>query len=148
MHYFISVFKVVYTAVSYSPCGRYICAGTMTGDTTIWDLQNDCQIKGSKKDPDNQCITSIQWHPIEGTGELAYMDNAGQFGYLYDIFDNEKSTSEYDGEAQSEINKDDIDFGDCMPNTLQYSNKYVTFKMYYFVHLQWFLRMIALMQKM
>lgn len=100
-----------YTVINYSPCGRYLAAGTMTGDTIFWDLQNNRQIDGAKKDPDNQCITSIQWHPTEGTGEIAYMDNAGQFGYAFDIFDHENNVLERGENAEEE---DDVDFGDCM----------------------------------
>lgn len=90
-----------------------MAAGGIDGETPIWDIDGNRLIKGARKDPDSQCITAVQWNPIEGKGELAYMDNSGQFGVITDIFDNANDPLERDGDLQEDANGD-VDFGDCM----------------------------------
>lgn len=107
---------------SYSPSGRYLAAGSHNGDTTIWDIEGNRLISGAKKDNDSQCITAIQWHPNEGTGELAYMDSAGQFGVVNDIFDSNNDIERYHDLAEEA--DAEVDFGDCK---FQFLSKHIWF---------------------
>lgn len=67
-------------------------------------------IKEETKEREAQCIASIQWNPLNN-GEIAYMDNTGQFGIITDIFDSDNNILERDVEAD-EGAEADIDFGD------------------------------------
>lgn len=68
-----------YTVCRYSRCGRYIAAGTVSGDISIWEVRSGNVIKVDAKDNDAQSITAIDWNPAI-SGELAYTDNTGQLG--------------------------------------------------------------------
>lgn len=68
-----------YTVCRYSRCGRYLAAGTGSGDISIWDVRSGNVIKVDAKGNDSQSITAIDWNPAI-VGELAYTDNTGQLG--------------------------------------------------------------------
>lgn len=70
----------VYTVCRYSKCGRYLAAGTASGDISIWIARTETVLKVHEKDTnDAQGITAIDWNPAIN-GELAYTDNTGQLG--------------------------------------------------------------------
>lgn len=102
--------SVEYTTCCYSPCGKYIAAGGTKGEISVWDVEGGRIIKEEKKDNDAQSITAIIWNPLNN-GELAYMDNTGQFGLVTDIFDIDNNILERDEELDGEVDND-VDFGD------------------------------------
>lgn len=84
-----------YTVCRYSRCGRYIAAGTMSGDISIWDARSGNVIKVDAKGNDAQSITAIDWNPAT-VGELAYTDNTGQLGTVTECNNAERERIEDD----------------------------------------------------
>lgn len=74
----------------YSRCGRYLAAGTISGDICIWEARSGNVIKVDAKDNDAQSITAIDWNPTIA-GELAYTDNTGQLGTVTDCTSAERA---------------------------------------------------------
>lgn len=106
--------KSNYSVCAFSPCGGYIAAGGTNGEIVVWNIATNTVIGEEKENSsDAQCITSLCWNPSDN-GELAYIDNTGQFGLVLNI--TEDSTEDIFDRREEEdamINgDDDIDFGD------------------------------------
>lgn len=99
-----------------------MAAGGVNGEISIWDIDGNRLIKDEKRDNDAQCITAIQWNPLNN-GELAYMDNTGQFGLVTDIFDSDNNVLERDNDQIDEV-EGDVDFGGRKLNLQQSTTIY------------------------
>lgn len=118
--------SIDYTTCCYSPCGKYIAAGGPNGEISVWDIENNRLIKEENKGSDAQSITSIQWNPLNN-GEIAYMDNTGQFGLITNIFDDDNNILDRD-ELIVEVDND-MDFDGSKYRHLQFKdflNDYLT----------------------
>lgn len=99
-----------YSICSYSPCGKYIAAGTVSGDISIWNARNGDKIRGDTKGNDCQAITMLEWNPMNN-GEMVYTENSGQLGIVGDCFDMaEQTANDFIDDQCSETG--DVDFGD------------------------------------
>lgn len=72
-----------YSICAFSPCGKYIAAGSITGEISIWIVETENVISGEISG-ESQRITSICWNP-RIYNELAYCDSAGQLGTIINI---------------------------------------------------------------
>lgn len=102
--------KSNYSVCSYSKCGKYIAAGSESGEFSVWDIDaNKIIDEENFGDNEAQCITAIDWNPTNN-GEFAYTDNTGQFGLIENISDSYDNIVEREeiGDGMDE----DIDFGD------------------------------------
>lgn len=101
---------------SFSPCGKYIAAGTLTAEFSVWEVRSGDVIKGETKASDAQKITAIQWNP-SNNGEFAYTDNTGQLGTIIDCYNADEDILE-NGIDESDSVQNDVDFGDSKCNEI------------------------------
>lgn len=74
-----------YSVCAYSHCGKYLAAGTVTGEISIWNVRSGEIVRGETKGTDPNGITAIAWNP-SGNGEFVYADNSGQLGTVNDCW--------------------------------------------------------------
>lgn len=99
-----------YTVCSYSPCGKYIAAGTISGEISVWEVRSGDVIKGETKGAESQKITAIEWNP-SNNGEFAYVDKTGQLGTIIDCYNVDENNLENGIDEDGSVTND-VDFGD------------------------------------
>ena len=97
-----------YTVCSFSHCGKYLAAGTVSGDISIWEVKSGEPMKGEVLTTDATNITAIEWNPLNN-GELAYADNTGQLGTIMDCYDGDELDNDI-GHIEDEENDDRVNF--------------------------------------
>lgn len=73
-----------YVTCQFSCCGKYIAAGTMLGEMSIWNVQTQNTLSGDTKGIENHQISSISWNPLNN-GEIVFCDMTGQLGLIDNI---------------------------------------------------------------
>lgn len=85
-----------YSTCSFSLCGKYLAAGSATGEISIWNVADKMAIKGQYLGEDTHPITSLAWNP-KNNGELAFCDKDGQLSTIV-----VKSREEKDEETEAD----------------------------------------------
>lgn len=67
-----------YSVCSFSPCDKFMGAGSLEGEISVWNVAEKSKLKGQYAGEDKHSITSISWNPKKSQGELAFCDNDGQ----------------------------------------------------------------------
>lgn len=98
-----------YSVCAYSHCGKYLAAGTVAGELSIWNVRSGEIVKGETRGTDPYAITAIVWNP-SGNGELAYADSSGQLGTATDCWIDDDGENELFKEAGSETTSE-VNFG-------------------------------------
>ncbi|KAM4744117.1 WD repeat and HMG-box DNA-binding protein 1 [Anableps anableps] len=65
--------------VAWSPCGRFLAAGTVGGLLTIWDVNSKLCVERQKHEK-GFTVCSLAWHP--SGSQIAYTDTEGCLGLL------------------------------------------------------------------
>ncbi|KAJ6644470.1 WD repeat and HMG-box DNA-binding protein 1 [Pseudolycoriella hygida] len=99
-----------YTVCSFSPCGKYIAAGTQTAEISVWEVRSGDVIKGETKASEAHRITALDWNPANN-GEFAYTDNTGQLGTIIDCYNIDENILEIGIDENGSVDND-VDFGD------------------------------------
>ena len=66
-----------YSVCSFSRCGKFIAAGSLTGEISVWNVSDKLKLKGECSGEDNHPITTLAWNP-KNNGEFAFCDADGQ----------------------------------------------------------------------
>lgn len=70
-----------YSVCMFSPCGKFICAGSTTGEISVWDFNTLESLKGPTKGDNSDMITSIDWCSSSGD-QIVFADKAGQIACI------------------------------------------------------------------
>ncbi|XP_055701937.1 WD repeat and HMG-box DNA-binding protein 1 [Phlebotomus papatasi] len=70
-----------YSVCMFSPCGKFICAGSTTGEISVWDFNTLESVKGPTKGDNSDMITSIDWCSSSGD-QIVFADKAGQIACI------------------------------------------------------------------
>lgn len=70
-----------YSVASFSFCGKFIAAGTVRGELSVWNTIDKSRLKGEYKGEDIHGITSLAWNP-NNDGQAAFCDADGQLSSL------------------------------------------------------------------
>ncbi|NXL01314.1 WDHD1 protein, partial [Mesembrinibis cayennensis] len=104
--------------VAWSPCGRYLAAGSVDGSMVVWNVETQECIERMKHEK-NYSICGLAWHPKYR--QIAYTDTEGNLGLLENIGDGKKSNDKvastvtkdyndlFDGEDDDYLNGDMIE---------------------------------------
>ncbi|MFT7801778.1 WD repeat and HMG-box DNA-binding protein 1 [Arapaima gigas] len=65
--------------VAWSPCGKFLAAGTIGGFLTVWDVDTKQCVERQKHEK-GYTVCGISWHP--SGGQIAYTDTEGCLGLL------------------------------------------------------------------
>ncbi|KAM6942961.1 WD repeat and HMG-box DNA-binding protein 1 [Xenentodon cancila] len=65
--------------VAWSPCGRYLAAGSVGGSLTVWDVNSKLCVERQKHEK-GFTVSSLAWHP--SGRQIAYTDTEGCLGLL------------------------------------------------------------------
>lgn len=104
---------------SFSPCGKYIAAGTLTAEISVWEVRSGDVIKGETKASEAHKITSIEWNPANN-GEFAYADKSGQLGTIIDCYNVDENILENGIDENGSVNND-VDFGDSKLKAIKWT---------------------------
>lgn len=66
-----------YSVSSFSYCGKFVAAGTVRGEMSVWNTIDKSKLKGEYKGEDIHGITSLAWNP-NNDGQAAFCDADGQ----------------------------------------------------------------------
>ncbi|XP_076978695.1 WD repeat and HMG-box DNA-binding protein 1 isoform X2 [Tamandua tetradactyla] len=107
------------SVVTWSPCGRYLAAGSVNGLIVVWNVETkDCmeRVKHEK----GYAICGLAWHPT--CGQIAYTDAEGNLGLLENVCDpsGEKSNNKVSRRMEKDYN--DLFEGDDMSNAGDFLN--------------------------
>lgn len=106
-----AISDVTFTVCRYSPCGKYLAAGTDRGDICVWHVRSVEAVEViSKEDSQAQSITAIVWNP-SNSDELAYTDNTGQLGTVTEDGTNGRDDDDLD-EVADERHEDMFEGGE------------------------------------
>lgn len=113
-----------YTTCEFSLCGKFVAAGTLSGEISVWDVVKKTAIDGDTKGEFMDGICSISWNPANN-GEFVYCDQGGQLGLVENCYSRTVATEDRNGhksmangnhELLNEIDElygvDDIQFED------------------------------------
>ncbi|NWU96730.1 WDHD1 protein, partial [Upupa epops] len=92
--------------VAWSPCGKYLAAGSMNGSIVVWNMETGECIERMKHEK-NYSVCGLAWHPKYK--QIAYTDTEGNLGLLENIGDEKKTN---DKAAASAVTKDYNDLFD------------------------------------
>uniref|UniRef100_A0A671LXF0 WD repeat and HMG-box DNA-binding protein 1 n=1 Tax=Sinocyclocheilus anshuiensis TaxID=1608454 RepID=A0A671LXF0_9TELE len=80
----------VVNVVVWSPCGKFLAAGTVGGNLLIWDVEAKLCIERQKHEK-GFTVCGMAWHP--SGGRIAYTDTEGCLGLLEGVFSSSPSSS-------------------------------------------------------
>lgn len=66
-----------YSVCRFSHCGKFIAAGSSSGEISVWNTADKSQLKGECSSEDTHTITALAWNP-NNNGEFAFCDADGQ----------------------------------------------------------------------
>ncbi|KAM5235466.1 WD repeat and HMG-box DNA-binding protein 1 [Ctenodactylus gundi] len=102
-----SVISQTLNIVTWSPCGRYLAAGSINGLIVVWNVETrDCmeRVKHGK----GFTVCGLAWHPT--CGRIAYTDAEGNLGLLENVCD--PSGKMPDSKVSDRVEKDYNDLFD------------------------------------
>nr|XP_039324585.1 LOW QUALITY PROTEIN: WD repeat and HMG-box DNA-binding protein 1 [Saimiri boliviensis boliviensis] len=105
--------------VTWSPCGRYLAAGSINGLIIVWNVETkDCleRVKHEK----GYTICGLAWHPA--CGQICYTDAEGNLGLLENVCDPSGKTSSSKVSSRVEKNYNDLFDGDDTSNAGDFLN--------------------------
>ncbi|XP_064221955.1 WD repeat and HMG-box DNA-binding protein 1 isoform X3 [Aotus nancymaae] len=105
--------------VTWSPCGRYLAAGSINGLIIVWNVETkDCveRVKHEK----GYAICGLAWHPA--CGQISYTDAEGNLGLLENVCDPSGKTSSSKVSSRVEKDYNDLFDGDDMSNAGDFLN--------------------------
>lgn len=106
-----------YTVCSFSHCGKFIAAGSSSGEISIWNFTDESKLKGEYSGEDNHSITTLEWNP-KNNGELAFCDVDGQ---LCSVVLNTNRDSKFISDEEPEESEQEIDDNaDDIYNTIDF----------------------------
>ncbi|XP_004601816.2 WD repeat and HMG-box DNA-binding protein 1 [Sorex araneus] len=105
--------------VTWSPCGKYLAAGSINGLIIVWNVETrDCleRVKHEK----GYAICGLAWHPT--CDQIAYTDAEGNLGLLENVCDFSGKTA--NSEVSNRVEKDynDLFDGDDSSNAGDFLN--------------------------
>lgn len=97
-----------YSVCSFSFCGKFIAAGSVSGEISVWNTIDKSKLKGQCKGQESHAITSLAWNPNK-SGDVAFCDADGQLSSLKTS--TQKSSNGFiDDEAEAD--EEEADGGD------------------------------------
>ncbi|XP_002754018.1 WD repeat and HMG-box DNA-binding protein 1 isoform X2 [Callithrix jacchus] len=105
--------------VTWSPCGRYLAAGSINGLIIVWNVETkDCmeRVKHEK----GYAICGLAWHPARG--QISYTDAEGNLGLLENVCDSSGKTSSSKVSSRVEKDYNDLFDGDDTSNAGDFLN--------------------------
>ncbi|XP_059614227.1 WD repeat and HMG-box DNA-binding protein 1 [Phlebotomus argentipes] len=70
-----------FSVCAFSPCGKFICAGSTTGEISVWEFNTLQSLRGPTKGDESDMITSIDWCSSSGD-QIVFADKAGQIACI------------------------------------------------------------------
>lgn len=67
----------IYSVCSYSHCGKFIAAGSVTGEISVWNVNDKSKLKGEYSSEDPHALCTLAWNP-KNNGEFSFCDVDGQ----------------------------------------------------------------------
>ncbi|KAF5901716.1 WD repeat and HMG-box DNA-binding protein 1 isoform X1, partial [Clarias magur] len=80
----------VINVVVWSPCGKFLAAGTIGGTLSVWDVEAKLCIERQKHER-GYTVSGMAWHPAGG--QIAYTDTEGCLGLLDGVCASSSSSS-------------------------------------------------------
>ncbi|XP_008570911.1 PREDICTED: WD repeat and HMG-box DNA-binding protein 1 isoform X2 [Galeopterus variegatus] len=105
--------------VTWSPCGRYLAAGSINGLIIVWHVETkDCmeRVKHEK----GYAICGLAWHPT--CDQISYTDAEGNLGLLENVCDPSGKTSSHKVSSRVEKDYNDLFDGNDMSNAGDFLN--------------------------
>ncbi|XP_021117501.1 WD repeat and HMG-box DNA-binding protein 1 isoform X2 [Heterocephalus glaber] len=109
--------------VTWSPCGRYLAAGSINGLIIVWNVETkDCveRVKHEK----GYAICGLAWHPT--CGRISYTDTEGNLGLLENVCAPSGKVSGSKVSSSVEKDYDDLFDGDDTSNMGDFLNDKTT----------------------
>ncbi|XP_056123194.1 WD repeat and HMG-box DNA-binding protein 1 [Rhinichthys klamathensis goyatoka] len=91
----------VFNVVVWSPCGKFLAAGTVGGNLLIWDVEAKLCIERQKHEK-GFTVCGMAWHP--SGGRIAYTDTEGCLGLLEDVRSSSSTIQNTKATAAKETN--------------------------------------------
>uniref|UniRef100_A0AAR2JQ06 WD repeat and HMG-box DNA-binding protein 1 n=1 Tax=Pygocentrus nattereri TaxID=42514 RepID=A0AAR2JQ06_PYGNA len=101
----------VVNVVVWSPCGKFLAAGSVGGILSVWDVEAKLCVERQKHER-GYTICGMAWHP--SGGQIAFTDTEGCLGLLDGLCASSSSSS---STANKSTKDDDDDDDDLMPAT-------------------------------
>uniref|UniRef100_A0A8C7MXQ9 WD repeat and HMG-box DNA-binding protein 1 n=1 Tax=Oncorhynchus kisutch TaxID=8019 RepID=A0A8C7MXQ9_ONCKI len=76
--------------VAWSPCGKFLAAGSIGGLLTVWDVESKLCVERQKHEK-GYTVCGLAWHP--SGGQIAYTDTEGCLGVLDGLSSSSSSSS-------------------------------------------------------
>ncbi|XP_030644829.1 WD repeat and HMG-box DNA-binding protein 1 [Chanos chanos] len=96
--------------VIWSPCGRFLAAGTVGGYLAIWDVESKLCVERQKHEK-GYTVCGMAWHP--SGGQIAYTDTEGCLGLLDGLSSSSSSSSGVTAKAdKAAVSKEAKDYDD------------------------------------
>ncbi|XP_052001840.1 WD repeat and HMG-box DNA-binding protein 1-like [Xyrauchen texanus] len=99
----------VVNVVVWSPCGKFLAAGTVGGNLLIWDVEAKLCIERQKHEK-GFTVCGMAWHP--SGGQIAYTDNEGCLGLLEGVSSSSSSSSSTTQSTKAPAGKKTNDYDD------------------------------------
>ncbi|XP_052009311.1 WD repeat and HMG-box DNA-binding protein 1-like [Xyrauchen texanus] len=99
----------VVNVVVWSPCGKFLAAGTVGGNLLIWDADAKLCIERQKHEK-GFTVCGMAWHP--SGGRIAYTDTEGCLGLLEGVSSSSSSSSSTTQSTKAPARKETNDYDD------------------------------------
>ncbi|XP_067223674.1 WD repeat and HMG-box DNA-binding protein 1 [Chanodichthys erythropterus] len=99
----------VVNVVVWSPCGKFLAAGTVGGNLLIWDVEAKLCIERQKHEK-GFTVCGMAWHP--SGGRIAYTDTEGCLGLLEGVSSSSPSSSSAIQNTKATAAKETNDYDD------------------------------------
>uniref|UniRef100_A0A673G1L4 WD repeat and HMG-box DNA-binding protein 1 n=1 Tax=Sinocyclocheilus rhinocerous TaxID=307959 RepID=A0A673G1L4_9TELE len=99
----------VVNVVVWSPCGKFLAAGTVGGNLLIWDVEAKLCIERQKHEK-GFTVCGMAWHP--SGGRIAYTDTEGCLGLLEGVSSSSPSSSSTVQSTKATAAKEKNDYDD------------------------------------
>ncbi|XP_063104014.1 WD repeat and HMG-box DNA-binding protein 1 isoform X2 [Cavia porcellus] len=95
--------------VTWSPCGRYVAAGSTNGLIVVWDVEAKACVERVKHEK-GYTVCGLAWHPT--CGRISYTDAQGNLGLLENVCEPSEKVSGSKVPSSVEKEYDDLFDGD------------------------------------
>uniref|UniRef100_A0A8C7JJ74 WD repeat and HMG-box DNA-binding protein 1 n=1 Tax=Oncorhynchus kisutch TaxID=8019 RepID=A0A8C7JJ74_ONCKI len=92
--------------VAWSPCGKFLAAGSIGGLLTVWDVESKLCVERQKHEK-GYTVCGLAWHP--SGGQIAYTDTEGCLGVLDGLSSSSSSSSTTTPASYDDLFDDDDD---------------------------------------